>query len=148
MKCLEKDRTRRYETANGLALDVERYLQDEPVLARPPSNLYRMRKLLRRHRGAVAATAAIAVTLLVGAGVSAWQAVRATHAEIQAQSAQQLEAQLRRQADQQRERAEAQGRLARLNEYVADISLAWQGWQGGNYGKAMQLLNKHLPKAG
>ena len=47
MKALEKDRTRRYETANGLARDVERYRADEPVLARPPSNLYRFQKLVR-----------------------------------------------------------------------------------------------------
>src|SRR6266436_1907711 len=50
MKCLEKDRTRRYETANGLALDVQRYLDDEPVRARPPSKVYRFRKLVRRNK--------------------------------------------------------------------------------------------------
>src|SRR5262249_22110384 len=50
MKCLEKDRTRRYESASGLATDIERYLEDEPVLARPPSNVYRLQKLFRRHR--------------------------------------------------------------------------------------------------
>jgi len=50
MKALEKDRARRYETANGLAMDIERYLADEPVVARPPSRLYRFRKLVRRNR--------------------------------------------------------------------------------------------------
>jgi eukaryotic-like serine/threonine-protein kinase len=55
MKCLEKDRNRRYETANGLVRDVERYLHDEPVEARPPSAGYRLRKFLRRHRGPVLA---------------------------------------------------------------------------------------------
>ena len=54
MKCLEKDRTRRYDTANDLAADVQRYLDGEPVLARPPSNLYRFQKFVRRHRGMVA----------------------------------------------------------------------------------------------
>src|SRR5439155_14726963 len=67
MKCLEKDRTRRYETASALASDIQRYLESEPVLARPPSNLYRLQKLLRRHRAAFAATTAIAATLLIGA---------------------------------------------------------------------------------
>ena len=50
MKCLEKDRTRRYETASGLARDVERYLRDEPVEACPPSAGYRLRKFARKHR--------------------------------------------------------------------------------------------------
>lgn len=52
MKCLEKDRVRRYETANGLAMDIQRYLADQPVLAGPPSATYRARKFVRRHRGA------------------------------------------------------------------------------------------------
>src|SRR6202163_3589979 len=50
MKALEKDRTRRYDTANGLALDIQRYLDDEPVQACPPSASYRLRKLVRKHR--------------------------------------------------------------------------------------------------
>ena len=50
LKCLEKDRTRRYATANALAMDIERYLQEEAVLARPPSQLYRLQKLVRRNR--------------------------------------------------------------------------------------------------
>jgi hypothetical protein len=54
MKCLEKDRNRRYETANSLALDLERHLHDEPVLARPPSALYRWQKFARKPRAAVA----------------------------------------------------------------------------------------------
>src|SRR5258705_4480590 len=51
MKALEKDRGRRYETANGFAMDVQRYLADEPVQACPPSAAYRLRKLARRNRG-------------------------------------------------------------------------------------------------
>ena len=50
MKALEKDRTRRYETANGLAMDIQRHLNNEPVMARPPSNLYRFQKLVRRNK--------------------------------------------------------------------------------------------------
>src|SRR5262249_8846639 len=56
MKCLEKDRSRRYETANGLASDLERYLNDEAVLARPPSKLYEFQKTVRRHKFGFAAT--------------------------------------------------------------------------------------------
>jgi serine/threonine protein kinase/Flp pilus assembly protein TadD len=81
MKCLEKDRTRRYETVNGLAMDIERYLNNEPVVARPPSKLYRFQKLVRRNKLAFAAAAALSLALLLGAIVSAWQAVRASRAE-------------------------------------------------------------------
>ncbi len=66
MKCLEKDRTRRYETANGLASDVRRHLGNEPVSAGPPTAAYRIAKFLRKHRGAVAVAAAF-LALLVGA---------------------------------------------------------------------------------
>jgi hypothetical protein len=78
---LEKDRNRRYETANGLALDVRRYLADEPVQAGPPSAWYRFRKLARRNRAALTTAALVAAALVLGTAVSTWQAVRATRAE-------------------------------------------------------------------
>jgi hypothetical protein len=70
MKCLEKDRARRYETANGLAMDVQRHLTSEPVLARPPSRRYRLQKLVRRNRLVFLSGAAVAAALLLGAIVS------------------------------------------------------------------------------
>src|SRR5262249_55774720 len=70
MKCLEKDRTRRYETANGLAMDLQRHLSNEPVAARPPSMAYRLQKGVRRHKLAFTAAAAVSVALLLGTGVS------------------------------------------------------------------------------
>ncbi len=69
MKCLEKDRNRRYETANGLALDIKRHVNNEAVVARPPSTVYRFQKMVRRNKLACAAAAAIALTLLVSLGV-------------------------------------------------------------------------------
>jgi len=66
LKCLEKDRTRRYATANGLAVDIERYLHEEAVLARPPSRLYRLQKLARRNRVAFLFGSAAVVALLLG----------------------------------------------------------------------------------
>ncbi len=72
MKCLEKDRTRRYETANGLVADIKRHLDNEPVVARPPSNLYRFQKLVRRNKGIFAALGAVAVTLLAGSAASTY----------------------------------------------------------------------------
>ncbi|HXJ74843.1 MAG TPA: serine/threonine-protein kinase, partial [Candidatus Dormibacteraeota bacterium] len=62
MKALEKDRARRYDTANGLAMDLQRYLTDEPVVARPPSKLYRFQKLARRNRLTFAAAGSVAAT--------------------------------------------------------------------------------------
>jgi tetratricopeptide (TPR) repeat protein len=71
MKCLEKDRNRRYETASGLSSDIERYLHDEPVLACPPSASYRFRKFARRNKGALlAASAMLAMLLLLVAGLT------------------------------------------------------------------------------
>jgi serine/threonine protein kinase/tetratricopeptide (TPR) repeat protein len=81
MKALDKDRNRRYESANGFAMDLQRYLANEPVLACPPSKSYRLRKFARRHRPALLTAALIGSTLLVGTGVSVWQAVRATNAQ-------------------------------------------------------------------
>jgi len=79
MKCLEKDRTRRYETANGLAMDIHRHLTGEAVVAVPPSSAYRMKKLVFRHRVGVAAVAAVTVALLIGVIAFAWQASVARH---------------------------------------------------------------------
>src|SRR5439155_12631944 len=81
MRCLEKDRTRRYETANGLARDVERYLHDEPVEACPPTAGYKLRKFAWTNRRLLAIAVAFAALLVQGVAASAWQAVRATQAE-------------------------------------------------------------------
>ncbi len=81
MKAIEKDRTRRYETANGFARDIERYLAGDPVEAGPPSATYRLRKYARKHRAALVTAAAFAGLLAAAAVVSAYLAVRATSAE-------------------------------------------------------------------
>ena len=77
MKALEKDRNRRYETANGFARDIQRYLADEPVQACPPSAGYRLRKFVRKNRKALVTAAAFLVLLGAAAVVSTWQAFRA-----------------------------------------------------------------------
>ena len=81
MKALEKDRTRRYESAAGFARDVERYLADEAVEACPPSRWYRLRKFARKNRGALATAAAFAALLMVATAVSGYLALRARSAE-------------------------------------------------------------------
>jgi serine/threonine protein kinase/tetratricopeptide (TPR) repeat protein len=104
MKALEKDRARRYETANGLAMDIQRHLNCEPVVARPPSRLYEFQKTVRRHKFGFAAAAALLVVLTLGVLASTWQAVRARRAE-------RAQANLARQADAQRQKAEAEALL-------------------------------------
>jgi tetratricopeptide (TPR) repeat protein len=81
MKTLEKDRNRRYETANDFAMDLQRYLADEPVLACPPSVGYRLWKFARRNKGPVLAASVIALMLVGGIIGTSWQALRATQAE-------------------------------------------------------------------
>jgi serine/threonine protein kinase len=89
MKTLEKDRNRRYATANDFATDVERYLSDEPVLACPPSAGYRLRKFARRNKGVLTATLIIAITLVGGMVVSARQTSKANARHLEAENARQ-----------------------------------------------------------
>ena len=105
MKALEKDRVRRYETANGFANDIQRYLSDEPVVACPPSAAYRFRKFASRNKVTFVTASLIALTLVLGLVGTSWQAVRATHAERTAQQNFAEEQKSRRQATQQRDRA-------------------------------------------
>ena len=80
MKALEKDRTRRYETANGLARDIQRYLDDEVVEARPPSTGYRIGKFVRRHKGQVIAAGLVLLALLAGIAGTTWGLIREARA--------------------------------------------------------------------
>jgi serine/threonine protein kinase/dienelactone hydrolase len=81
MRCIEKDRTRRYDTANGLAADIQRYLRNEPVVARPPSTAYLLRKLVSRHKVVFTATAAVVAVVVLGSVLTTAQALRALRAE-------------------------------------------------------------------
>jgi serine/threonine protein kinase len=86
MKALEKDRTRRYETANGLAADIARHLNNEPVVARPPSNLYRFQKSVRRNKLAFFAASAVIAALIIGFGASTWSFFKEQQARRQAEA--------------------------------------------------------------
>ena len=155
MKCLEKDRSRRYDTANGLAADLKRHLKNEPVVARPPSTGYRFQKAFRRNRLAFTAAAIVAIALVAGIGVSTWQAIRATRAR-------QAETEQRLAADSAREQALAAQKFtetARANEakmrriaearaYASDMNLAQQALSRDNLGFARELLDRHRPKQG
>lgn len=137
MKCLEKDRTRRYESASSLAADIRRYLSDEPVSAGPPGAAYRLRKLYKRNRGLVLAAGAIAAVLVMGiAGTTIGlvhainQRARADEAAAAAVEASQAESAARQRAQQnemlaraEAERAEAaRSREARARARAETIS--------------------------
>jgi serine/threonine protein kinase len=103
MKCLEKDRQRRYETANGLAMDILRHLSGEPVIAAPPSAAYKLNKFLRRHRGEAVAACVVASALVLGLVGTIWQAKVASaqrdRAQIETRRAVAAETQAHRRAD-------------------------------------------------
>ncbi len=155
MKCLEKDRTRRYETANGLAMDIQRHLNNEPISARPPSSAYRFRKTVRRNKLAFGAAAIVLLALVLGISVSTWEAVRATQAKRDALSAQQqaqaseakaLDAQANE--NKLRRQAETEELAARQRAYASDMNVAMQELEGNNLGRALDLLNRQRPLPG
>jgi WD40 repeat protein len=133
MRALEKDRGRRYETANGLAADVQRYLAGEPVQAAPPSATYRLRKFARRHRGPVAAGLTITALLVAGVIVSGWLAVWATRAERDA-------VEQRDQATTKRQEAETAREDLRRLLYAAHLNLAQAAWEGERLDRTLALL--------
>src|SRR5262249_51519799 len=113
MKALEKDRSRRYETANSLARDVERHLHDEPVEACPPSAGYRLRKLVRRHKGPVLAALLVSLVLvagMAGTSVGLFRAERARQAEAERAEGERLAKEKEAAARHQAEQAEKQAR--------------------------------------
>jgi WD40 repeat protein/serine/threonine protein kinase len=123
MKALEKDRNRRYETANGLAMDVQRYLADEPVQACPPSAWYRVRKFARRNKGPLLAVALVLLALvggIVGTSLGLVQAERARQDETAARD------------------------KLQVNLYYQTMALAEREHSAGNIGRAEQLLDSDL----
>ncbi len=157
MKALEKDRTRRYESANGLARDVERHLNNEPVEACPPSTVYRFKKLVRRNRVLLTTTTLVAVALLVGTGVSLWQAKEANDAreladrrfaeasrvrkrlEQKTSELEQKSSEAQISADEARQNAIYSGQLL----YAADMKLAFQAWKNGDIRSSTELLDQY-----
>jgi serine/threonine protein kinase/tetratricopeptide (TPR) repeat protein len=120
MRAIEKDRDRRYETANGLAKDIERYLHDEPVLACPPSTRYRVGKLMRRYRLPLIVSASFMVLLVVATAVSSALALRARNAERLAQT--RFEAEKAARAQALRENAKATAVSDLLQEILASAN--------------------------
>jgi serine/threonine protein kinase len=135
MKCLEKDRNRRYDTANSLAADLQRSLHDEPVTACPPSAWYRLRKSVRRHRTSVLAAGLVFLALLVGAVGSTWNWLDA-RAEREAKE-------LARRQAQDNADAERKARRAReVSAYFRLIALANQRLANSQRTEVHRLLEE------
>jgi WD40 repeat protein len=162
MKCLEKDRARRYETANGLAADLRRHLNNEPVVARPPTAAYKFQKAWRRNKLAYSAGLAVTLALVAGIAVSTWQAGVARRAQVASARAAQAEEQerivaqrerdearaARAEAQQQRRAAEEARQRSDAESYAADIGLAQRALETHNVGQAREHLRRHLPESG
>jgi eukaryotic-like serine/threonine-protein kinase len=159
MKCLEKDRTRRYESASGLARDIQRYLADEPVDACPPSAGYRLRKFARKYRTPLRVAGLFLVVLILAVVTSAWQAIRATLAENRANEQRDVARGNEVDAIRAREEAgKAYEQVAVANQklqkttgdlraalYVSDLNRAFQFWDAGNIQRVEELLERHRP---
>jgi WD40 repeat protein/serine/threonine protein kinase len=155
MKALEKDRSRRYETASAFAADVRRFLNQEPIEARPPSTWYRFSKMARRNKGVLTTAAVVAAALILGTGVSIWQAIRASQAERVARLNEKDALDRKREADDAKNQAEKRGNeLTAVNNelrsanYIADMNLAQHAWDRNNLIRARELLDRHRPKPG
>ncbi|MGE3780745.1 MAG: protein kinase, partial [Pirellulaceae bacterium] len=153
MKALDKDRARRYETANGLAKDVQRYLAGDAVEACPPTLGYRLRKVYRRNRTAVLTTASFAAVLLVATVVSLAFGILARQAESRAKTQEQvaqasaIKSAKNEAAAQDALKAEktASEKLAKL-DYSRSIQLAHQRWNEDSFRQALQLLEGTRPE--
>lgn len=115
MKAIDKDRTRRYETANSFAADIDRYLADEPVRAAAPSAIYLVKKFARRHKAAFGVAAAMVALLLAGIAATGWQAYRATLEKDRAVEAESLAQQLLGESEAARRESEA------VSDFLSDI---------------------------
>jgi len=135
MKTLEKDRNHRYETANGLAADVQRYLHDEPVQACPPSALYRFRKFARRNRTGLLAASVMGAALLVATSTIGWT--------IRDRSAQQAEMERERAAARQQVEQERLVRQAKLKERISQALDETQvGYERDNLPEALSAIKR------
>jgi serine/threonine protein kinase/WD40 repeat protein len=176
LKSLAKDRGRRYGSASELAADVQRYLDDVPVLACPPSFGYTAKKVLRRHRGVILSATLLSVSLILGTAISVQQAIRAMKAEQEVgerlqevtleqsktrdaltavQKAELEQRELREQAEnaanvekELREQTESAAREAKWNLYVANLAAMQTALRDDNIGRLLTLLESTKPKEG
>jgi serine/threonine protein kinase/Tfp pilus assembly protein PilF len=143
MKCLEKDRNRRYDTATGLATDLVRYLNNEPVLACPPSLAYRLRVFARRHRASLSTAALLLAIALFGCAMTVWQAYKVGAARNAAVRLQ-LELLKERQNAAEERANEISRDLEKLNRANASIESARSHVDFGEWAKAHADLSEAL----
>jgi WD40 repeat protein/serine/threonine protein kinase len=148
MKCLEKDRTRRYTTANGLATEIGRYLNHEPVEARPPSAAYRVRKAWQRNKTTCTAIASVFLALTAGLSLAAlgWRQARTQRDEAYlARAGEEIQ---RKQAQAQKQQAILAREEARRRAYVAEISAAFHALDENSLARAIELRDHWWPRPG
>ncbi|MHB8524231.1 MAG: tetratricopeptide repeat protein [Limisphaerales bacterium] len=138
MKCLEKDRTRRYETANGLASDLERHLNQEPVLACPPTKLYRFQKMVQRNKLAFASGISVAAALVIGLGVATWMFFQERAALKRAVNAEREQTRLRQQAQDEAVKSQQVARF--LKDTLQAVGPAWA--KGGDTTMLTEVLGR------
>jgi eukaryotic-like serine/threonine-protein kinase len=148
MKCLEKDRTRRYDTANALAMDLKRHLENQPVVARPPSAPYRLQKAWHRNKAAFAAMMGVAAALIIGTSVSIWMALEKSESERIARLEAQRATEALVLANEKTVEAEINALRARVNQYASDIRAAQVSLYQYNRRQVRTLLLRNVPSAG
>ncbi len=162
MKALEKDRVRRYETATGLAADIQHYLNDEPVIACPPSAAYRLRKFARRNKAALAAATFVAFGVVIAVAALVASTVVVAQERTNAIQARDKAETLRTVADEHRKLAEKLEGIAKTQQalaeerekttrrylYVAHMNLAQQAAEVPDPTRALRLLELHRPEPG
>jgi serine/threonine protein kinase len=142
MKALEKERARRYETANGLAMDIQRYLSNEPVMARPPSRIYRLQKLIRRNKVVFIAAAAVSAALIAGLGASTWLFLKEREARQRAVAAELQQARLTQEAELARSNEAKLRRQAEARERITQAAVLVSQ---GRFEEADQMISQTLP---
>jgi serine/threonine protein kinase len=145
MKALEKDRTRRFESASGFALDIQRFLKNEPVEARPPSRLYRFQKFARRNQTILVAATAVFAALVLGLAVSLYLFVQERRAVRSAREALDRAVAAERKQSELREQAEKGLALERHMREMASLTdkftTAGRLMSVGNFDKAEEIMN-------
>jgi serine/threonine protein kinase/predicted Zn-dependent protease len=145
MKALEKDRTRRYESSSALAQDIQSYLNQEPVAACPPSTRYRLTKYAQRHRVALFTSSLIAAALILGTGLSLWQAWEATASRNLANARLKSETAAKQDAESQRRLAIQQQQLTEEQRQLAEERLKRAE---ANYQRALATVDQMLKRVG
>ncbi len=142
MKALEKDRGRRYQTANGFARDLERYLADQPVEASPPSNVYRLRKFARRNKAALTTACVFALVLVAATIVSLWQRHTAVAARAVAEASEKKALVSEQEAQKQAAEAQRQNRIAQRRLADGYLTQAQSDLNAGKYLDAKTRVDK------